>query len=110
MIIQIVSVWLSWCLGKDILLGTHVVQVEQVDSEREEVMDLNMLVKNMFNHINLVHLWLGYSMPQWYRLKKIKFHCALEGGGFGAEIGKIPLSAIFLFLLCCVDNSQQTKI
>ena len=35
-------------MEKDIFLATHVVQVE-VDSERREVMDFNMLTKNIIN-------------------------------------------------------------
>ena len=36
-------------MEKDIFLVTHVVQVEQVDSEMREVMDFNMLTKNIIN-------------------------------------------------------------
>ena len=36
-------------MEKDIFLVTHVVQVEQVDSKRREVMDFNMLTKNIIN-------------------------------------------------------------
>ena len=39
-------------MGKDIFPGTHVVQVEQVDSERREVMNFNMFPKNIFNFLN----------------------------------------------------------
>ena len=38
-------------MEKDIFLVTHVVQVEQVDSKRREVMDFNMLTKNIINFL-----------------------------------------------------------
>lgn len=48
----------------DIFLDTHVVQVEQVNSNMREAIDLNMLAKNIINHINLVPQQWGYNMQQ----------------------------------------------
>ena len=41
-----------------IYVVTHVFQEEKVGRERREVIDPNMLAKNMFYHIKLVQLWL----------------------------------------------------